>query len=437
MKKIIFALVTLFLSASPAKAITLIDILHGNADPLPIALPGLPSSDPGMAAKGEEIMGVVANDLGRTGLFRIIDKGAFIEKLTPGGSPKLANWKQINAQALVSGSIKRGGGGNMEIEFRLWDVFAGQQIAGKSYTTDTGNWRRIGHIIADEIYKRLTGEDGYFDTRIVYVAESGPMLSRVKRLAIMDQDGENHKYLTDGKNLVLTPRFSPGNEEVIYLSYTNKKPRVRIRNIETGREEILGDFPGMTFAPRFSAQGGEVVMSVAEEGNSEIYRMDVSSRSKTRLTRDESIDTSPYYSPDGSQIVFNSDRGGSQQLYIMNRDGSGVKRLSFGDGKYGTPVWSPRGDFIAFTKYKGGEFSIGVMRADGSGERILTSGYMVEGPTWSPNGRVLLYTKGGPSSGNRAGRSRLYTIDLTGNNEQEILTPTDASDPAWSRLLGE
>jgi TolB protein len=322
--------------------------------------------------------------------------------------------------------------GRLKVEFRLWDVFGESQMTGLAYFSTPENWRRVAHIIADAIYKRITGEEGYFDSRVVYIAESGPQDRRVKRLAIMDQDGENHRFLTDGNNLVLTPRFSPSTQEITYLSYFNNRPRVYLFNIETGQQEVLGDFPGMTFAPRFSPDGNAVIMSLAKSGNSDIYAMDLRTRSVSQLTDHPSIDTSPCYSPDGSQIVFNSDRGGSQQIYTMNANGSNVQRISFGKGRYATPVWSPRGDLIAFTRIDQGKFYIGVMRPDGSGERLLTEGWLVEGPTWAPNGRVLAFFRQTPGIN---GTVRLYSIDLTGHNERELITPLDGSDPAWSPLI--
>jgi TolB protein len=412
-----------------------IDITRGVSEPMPIALP--PLSGEGEDGKmGRDVMQVVSNDLERSGLFNPINADAFIEKMAPGQvMPRFSDWRQINAQALVTGVVANKNATTSTIAFRLWDVFGEQQAAGKEFTTLKTNWRRIAHLMADEIYKRLTGESGYFDSRIVYVAESGPAMRRVKRLAIMDQDGENHKFLTDGSYLVLTPRFSPSYQEIIYLSYAAGKPRVHIRNLETGQEGVIGEFQGMSFAPRFSPQGDRIIFSIANEGNTQIYTMDLRGRRQVKITNDSSINTSPSYSPDGNKIVFNSDRGGSPQLYTMNADGSDAKRISFGEGHYGSPVWSPRGDVIAFVKMHKGSFYIGVMRNDGSGERMLTEGFLVEGATWSPNGRVLMFTRGERGSGNRAGRSRLFSIDLTGKNEREVVTPMDASDPAWSALL--
>jgi TolB protein len=408
-----------------------IDITRGQMQPMPIAVTDLYGSNQNDSTTGADISRVVSADLERSGLFKPIDPKAFIQTIDSlRVQPRFGDWRIINAQALVSGSAETQADGRLRVEFRLWDVYGEQQMTGLAYFTQPENWRRVAHIIADAIYKRLTGEDGYFDSRIVYVSETGPYDRRIKRLAIMDQDGENHRFLTDGSYIVLTPRFSPSTQEITYLSYYNDKPRVYLFNIDTGQQEVLGDFPGMTFAPRFSPDGNRVIMSMAQSGNSEIYTMDLRTRKVTRLTNNPAIDTSPCYSPDGTRITFNSDRGGSQQIYVMNADGSDVQRISHGQGRYGTPVWSPRGDLIAFTRIDGGTFYIGVMRPDGSGERLLTQGYLVEGPTWAPNGRVLAFFRE-----SQKGQPKLYTIDLTGYNERQLVTPLDASDPAWSPLI--
>ncbi len=428
----IFSAIIFFaFAAAPANAALRIDITNGTAEPMPIALPNLAGS-----STGTDIIRVVSADLERSGLFKPINPSSFIEQITAQTvTPRFADWRQISAQALVTGSVIEGENGKVKVSFRLWDVYGGEQIAGKEYNTFKSNWRRIAHIMADEIYKRITGENGYFDSRVVYVSESGPALKRIKRLAIMDQDGENHKFLTDGRFLVLTPRFSPNSQEILYMSYAGKQPRVFLRDLQTGREESLGNFEGMSFAPRFSNDGNSIVMSIANGGSTQIYKMDLRNRRMIKLTSGNAIDTSPSYSPDGKQIVFNSDRGGSQQLYTMNADGSDIKRISFGDGRYGTPVWSPRGDLIAFTKMANGRFYIGVMRTDGSGEREITESYLDEGPTWSPNGRVIMFHRQSPSSGGQAGITRLYSVDLTGSNLREVITPMSGSDPAWSPLL--
>ena len=423
--------------ARPALAELRIDITQGNVRPMPIAITDMTGASGQEQQVGRDIARVISADLERSGLFKPLDPRAFIQNpqaLQAG--VRFADWRISGAEALVNGRVEMTGDGRMRVEFRLWDIAAEAQLTGQAYTAQPQGWRRVAHLIADAIYKRLTGESGYFDTQIVYVSEAGPADNRRKRLAIMDQDGENHKFLTDGSELVLTPRFSPSTREITYLSYFRGNPRVYVLQIDTGRRELLGDFPGMTFAPRFSPDGNKVVMSLASDGNSEIYEMDLRTRRSHRLTNHPSIDTSPSYSPDGTRITFNSDRGGAQQIYTMNADGSNVQRISFGDGRYATPVWSPRGDLIAFTKMKGGEFFIGVMRPDGSGERLLTQGFLVEGPTWAPNGRVLMYFRQNPSdSAGRGGGARLYSIDLTGYNERQAVTPADASDPAWSPLI--
>ena len=420
-------------SAAPAKAEPVIDITKGVVEPMPIAIPVFGGANPADNQLGAEIARVVAADLERSGLFAPIDQRAFIQQgVTADAVPRFQDWRLINAQTLVAGSIKPVAGGKYSIEWRLWDVFGGSQMDAKSYTVTQDIWRRVSHIIADDIYKRITGEDGYFDTRIVYIAESGPKDNRQKRLAIMDQDGENHQFLTNGADLVLTPRFSPAAQDITYMSYYGNKPRVYLFSISTGQQEVLGDFPGMTFAPRYSPDGNSVIMSLAQNGNTDIYVMDVRTRRSKRLTDHPGIDTSPSYSPDGARIVFNSDRGGEQQLYAMNADGSGVARISRNAGRYATPVWSPRGDLIAFTRIYQGSFYIGVMRPDGSGERMLSQGWLVEGPTWAPNGRVLaFYTQ------DQGGRTQLHSIDLTGRNERVMKTPMDGSDPAWSPLLSK
>jgi TolB protein len=349
--------------------------------------------------------------------------------------PKFSDWRVINAQALIVGSTQINTSGQVRIEFRLWDVFAEQQMAGWAFSTARSNWRQISHRIADKVYERLTGEIGYFDTRIAYIAESGPPKKRVKRLAIMDQDGANHRFLTDGNNLVLTPRFSPSYQELTYLSYIGRIPRVYLLDIETGKQEVVGDFPGMTFAPRFSPFGDQVIMSLAMEGNSDIYSYNLQTNIRKQLTSYRGIDTSPSYSPNGKRIVFNSDRGGSPQIYVMNNKGKKIKRISFGKGHYSTPVWSPRGDYIAFTKYFNKTFYIGVMTPEGKGERVIAKGFLVEGPTWTPNGRMIAYTKKGYPIKKKEGKTRIFLIDLTGFHEREIITPLEASDPAWSPLL--
>ena len=421
------------------------DITRGNLSPLPVAVSPLASDKKSLAEVekilkikdiGSEISLVVENNLKQTGLFNPLTKDAFLQKPDIAHfKPRFEDWKLIKAQALITGRVEIINE-NLRVEFRLWDVLAAKEMLAIAFTTVPTNWRRVGHIITDKVYERLTGEKGYFDTRIIYVAEEGPKTKRIKKLAIMDQDGFNVKYLTLGNELVLTPRFNPTNQMVTYLSYFRNLPRVYLLDIETGVQEVVGDFPGMTFAPRFSPDGKKIIMSFASDGNSDIYTMDLENRIVERITNHPSIDTSPSYSPNGKYICFNSDRSGYQQIYVMKSDGSNVKRISFGRGLYGTPVWSTRGDLIAFTKLHKGKFYIGVMRIDGSGERLLTENFYQEAPSWSPNGRVLVFYRETKTDEKGEGFSaKLWSIDLTGYNERQVPTKTDASDPSWSSLL--
>ncbi len=411
-------------------------VTAGSAQSVPIAISKFSPQNPGLSSLATDIPAIIARNLQSSGLFEPLNPNSFIQ--TPASieadSPRFGEWRAINAQALVSGTVTKTDDGRTRVEFRLWDVFSQQQLTGMAYMTTPQNWRRIAHIISDEIYKRMTGETAYFDTRIVYIAESGTAQNRIKRLAIMDQDGKNHRYLTPEGELVLTPRFSPTAQEITYMSYKGGKPRVYLYNIDTGRQELLGNFPGMTFAPRFSPDGNKVVMSLSENGNSDIYELDLRNRQKRQLTTHSGIDTAPSYAPDSKRLVFESDRGGSQQLYVMNNNGGDVRRITFGKGRYANPVWSPRGDLIAFTKMLGGQFYIGVIRPDGSGERLITKAFHVEGPSWSPNGRVLTYFKEVRTNGGKGRTAKIYTIDLTGYNERVLQTPAGGSDPAWSPI---
>ena len=414
-----------------------IKINSGQLEPLPIAIANFTGLDAKSSEIGRQISDVITNNLVRSGQFKAVESAAFIAPPTsPSVRPNFSDWTPLGIKALISGSAKAINENQMEIEFRLWDVIAETDLVGLRLSVDSNSWRRVAHIISDEIFQRLSGDTGYFDTRIVYVAESGLQNERIKRLAIMDQDGENHQYLTDGSFLVLTPRFSPTSQEITYLAYYKNEPRVYIFNLETGQQELLGSFPGMTFAPRFSPSGDKIIMSLAERGVTDIYEMNLNTQEVRRLTNSSSIDTSPSYSPDSSKIVFNSDRGGAQQLYIMDKNGAKVKRISYGEGRYATPVWAPKGKLIAFTKMFKNKFYIGVMAPDGSGERLLAEGYLVEGPTWAPNGRVLMYFKqDAPVDNGKSSNVNLYKVDITGFREERILTPSDGSDPAWSPLL--
>ena len=441
MKRVMTGLLALMLAlgtAAPGNAQSgqqtfKIDVTGGVIEPLPFAAPVFIAETAAAQQVAQDLTRVLRDDLVSSGLLREIPRAAHISQITNFNSqPQFQDWKAINAQGLIVGSVSVTGN-QLVVKFRLWDVFAQTAIGeGLQLAGGIGSWRRIAHKLADAAYTRITGEGGYFDSRVVFVSESGPKDRRVKRLAIMDQDGANVRYLTKGGDLVLTPRFSPSRQEVTYMSFSGNQPRVYLLQIETGQREVVGNFDNMTFAPRFSPDGQRVIMSLQQEGNANIYTMDLRSRNTTRLTNTSAIDTSPSYSPDSNRIVFESDRGGRQQLYVMGAGGGNAQRISFGAGSYSTPVWSPRGDLIAFTKQSGGKFLIGVMRPDGKGERVLTEGFHNEGPTWAPNGRTLMFFRETPGEG---GGPKLYSIDLSGRNEQQVKTPAFASDPAWSPLL--
>lgn len=400
-------------------------------EPMPIAVAGFLA--PGeLSGQASEVRSIVEADLERSGLFKIIPQNAHVATVADFNAvPQYADWRAINAQALVTGQLQRSGDGRLVVQYRVFDTQAEEQLVGQQILADPADIRRIGHKVADGVYVPLTGEGPYFDSRVVFVAESGPKGDRNKRLAVMDQDGANVRFLPDASGLVLGPRFSPNDQLILYTSYNTGQPELFLMNLDTNQRERLGAFPGMSFAPQFSPSGNEVVFSVAEDGNVDIWAMDLASRQKRRLTRDASIETSPSYSPDGTQIVFESDRGGRQQLYIMPAGGGEGRRISFGSGSYAAPVWSPKGDLIAFTKIQGGRFHIGVMRTDGSDERLLTTSFLDEGPTFSPNGRVVMFSRETPGA---SGSSQIISVDVTGRNLRRVETPGAASDPAWSPL---
>ncbi len=406
---------------TPARAEIEVDVNRGDIRPLPLSIPAFGGD------RGADIARVISDNLGRSGLFAPVDPGGRQAEVAT--EPDFAVWKALGAQALVNGQVSQVDG-RLQVDFRLWDTFAGQQLLGLQFTSTPENWRRVAHKISDAVYERLTGEKGYFDTRVVFVSETGGRLDRTLRLAVMDQDGANPSYLTDGSEIVLSPRFSASSQEITYMSLKPEGSAVFLLNLETGRRESLGQFAGMVFAPRFSPDGSQVAFAVERNGNSDIWVMNLVNRQSRRLTSDPAIDTSPAFSPDGGRIVFNSDRGGSPQLYVMDASGGGARRISFGEGRYTSPVWSPTGDHIAFTRQGGGQFHIGVMRPDGSDERTLTSSYMDEGPTWAPNGRVLLFSRQ-----EAGGEPRLWTVDVTGRILKPAPYSGGASDPAWSPLI--
>ncbi|THD72911.1 Tol-Pal system protein TolB [Thalassobius vesicularis] len=411
-----------------------IEITEGVIEPLPYAVPDFVPENAAAAQVARDIARVVAEDLTGTGLFREIPASAHISKVTSFSSPvQFADWKAINAQALITGAVSLQSGGRLVVKFRVYDVFAGQELGnGLQFAGTQDGWRRMAHKVADAVYSRITGEGGYFDSRVVYVAEAGAKDDRKKRIAIMDYDGANVQYLTDSTSIVLAPRFSPTGDRILYTSYETGFPRIYVLDVASVGRRMLQDQPGtMSFAPRFSPDGRTVVYSLTQDGNTDLYTMDVASGRSQRLTSAPSIETAPSYSPDGSRIVFESDRSGTQQLYIMSASGGEPTRISFGQGRYGTPVWSPRGDLVAFTKQHKGRFHIGVMRTDGSEERLLTASFLDEGPSWAPNGRVIMFTR---ETQGAAGTASLYTVDITGRNLKRVKTMGGASDPAWSPL---
>jgi len=412
-----------------------IEITEGVIEPLPFAVPTFIAENPAAQEYAQSIAQVIAADLAGTGLFREIPRDAFISTITSFDSTiQYSDWKAINAQAVVTGAVSAAGDGRITVKFRVFDVFAEAQLGdGLQFGGSAGSWRRMAHKVADAVYSRITGEGGYFDSRVVFVSESGPKDNRLKRLAVMDYDGANVQYLTDNSAIVLAPRFSPNGDRVLYTSYETGSPRVFVLDVGTVQRRAL-DVPteSMTFAPRFGPDGQKVLFSLTEGGNSDLYAMNVNGGGIQRLTSTPSIETAPDFSPDGSQIVFESDRSGTQQLYVMPASGGEPTRISFGQGRYGTPVWSPRGDLIAFTKQNNGRFHIGVMRTDGSEERLLTASFLDEGPTWAPNGRVIMFTRGTQGAG---GEPALYSVDISGRNLRRVPTDGSASDPAWSPLL--
>jgi len=441
MKKNFIGIIIFFFSTISLAADT-INITSGTSDPIPLAVNDFAGVDPADLNIAKDVVAVITRDLKASGMFRPISKAAFIEnKVGVGHEPLFAAWQQINASLLINGEVTRTSSQKLEIKFIVWDTISQNKMISDTLELPEALWRRAAHKISDAIYKRITGYDGYFNTKIAYVSESGDYLKRVKRLAIMDYDGENHRYLTDGSDLVLTPRFSPDGKYILYLSYKNGTPQVHMLSLSSGRSKLVGSFKGMSFSPRFSPDGKNAIMSIAENGATNIYEINLKTKRTTQLTKGLSINTSPSYSPKGNKIAFNSDIYGSRQIFVMNRNGSNKQRVSFGGGgAYAEPNWSSR-DYLAYTKIsRDYGFTIGVMRPSAAGdkntERLITSGYLVESPSWASNGKVLVFTKGFPPKGRKTnGLNRIYTIDFTGHNERIIPTPHDASDPDWSGTI--
>ena len=414
-----------------------VDVEGGISAPMPIAIPVMPtqavvqtpagSTD----ALGRQLSEIIATDLRNSGLFTPLPAARLRSPTVPEvTAPTYDYWGSTGAQSLVQGFIRANGDGNLTVGCYLYDVTARTELTRQGFVVPPADWRRAAHKCADTIYSRLTGEGPYFDSRVVYVSETGPKAKRVKRLAIMDQDGANHRFLTNGQSIVLTPRFAPNQQSIVYMSYVGRIPSIYVYDIGSGKQRLVVQNVATTFAPRFSPDGRYILFSMAQGGNTDIYRVSSQGGTPQRLTNSPGIDTGGSYSPDGGRIVFESDRSGGQQLYVMNADGSNQQRISFGGGRYATPVWSPRGDLIAFTKLAG-NFRIGIMSPSGSGEKLLTDSWSDEGPSWSPNGRVVTFMRSGRGAG---GAAQLWSVDLTGVNERRIPTPLGGSDPAWGPL---
>ncbi len=420
--------------AAAAQSPLRIEITQGVIEPMPFAVPGFVPDSPMAADLAARITQVVIDDLTGTGLFREIPASAHIGRITNFDAPvQFSDWKAINAQALITGAVGLAGD-KAQVRFRLWDVFAQTGLGeGLRFQGPAASWRRLGHKVADAVYSRLTGEGGYFDSKVAFIAESGSKNARSKRVALMDFDGANPQMITDGGALVVTPRISIKARRILYTSYEAGAPRVFVMGVDGSGRRVLDQASAMSFAPHFSSDGGRVVYSVSEGSGSDIFVIGADGGGRRRLTQSASIDTAPSFSPDGGQIVFESDRSGSQQIYVMSSGGGEPKRISFGEGRYATPVWSPRGDLVAFTKIVGGRFHIGAMRIDGSEEQLLTASYIDEGPTWAPNGRVLMFFRESPGA---SGGPQIYTVDITGRNLRRVPTAGFASDPSWSSLLG-
>lgn len=437
MKRLMIA-AALALTATPASAQIRVDVTDESAADVVIAVPAL-ATDADAAtpagpttALGLQIAQVIASDLRGSGLFKPTGP-AGLRTIAFGAvaAPDYAYWSGTGAAALVQGYVRAQGDGSLAIGCYLYDTALKSEQAKQGFVLPPRDWRRAAHKCADAIYARLTGETPFFDSRVAYIAETGPKDHRVKRLAIMDSDGANHRFLTNGQNLVLTPRFSPDYKSIVYMSYAGRRPRLYVYDIGTGAQRIVTESANTTFAPRWSPDGRTILYAMAVAGNTDIYAIPATGGTPRRLTTSPGIDVGGSFSPDGKRIVFESDRSGTQQLYVMNADGSDQQRISFGSGRYATPEWSPRGDLIAFTKIAG-NFRIGVMTPAGQSERLLTNSWQDEAPTWSPNGRVIQFFR---SSQGREGKSALWQVDLTGVNERRLPTPTDGSDPTWGPLL--
>ncbi len=429
-----FCLALMIIWSVQAHAVVDVTVNRGTVEPTPIAIPAFFTRSGSQEAMAQEMLEVIERDLAFSGFFSPLDDGIFMQTAKEViENPRYNDWRLIQAQIVLAGELKPLSSGKVKAEAYLQDPYSEKLLMKIDFDFKASNWRHAAHKISDMVYERVTGERGYFNTKIVYISDSGTAIEPEKRLAIMDQDGANVSYLTDGLAITMSPRFSPDGKLVTFLSYRDGRPKVYLMNLETKSVKPLVEAKGMTFAPRFSPDSKKVVYSISKYGNSNIFEMDLKSNKTKRLTSGYHIDTSPSYSPDGKMIAFESDRGGYQNIYVMSLDSGRTERISFGGGSHSTPVWSPKGNLIAFTRIKQGQFAIGVMRPNGDGKRIIVEDFHVEAPDWSPNGRRLIYFRETrPRDGQLRRNSKLYTIDLTGYDEQLVPTYDNASDPAWS-----
>ena len=438
LKKILSVFMLWVAFVIPARAELKVDIIAGAVDPISIAIQKFETGKGVSSSDATMIRDVVENDLRRTGLFRIVSHDAFPEYVKMGEMPDFKSWTAIHAQVLVQASLTLDEEKRYKLEFYVWDVNGTEQIEAQSLVASKKSARRLAHIMADAIYERLTGEVGYFDTQIVFIAESGPVGDRVKRMAIMDQDGYGFRYLSDAKTFVMSPHFSPNMQTVVFLSYRDDDPMIWTLDLDTGAQRKLGQFGGMNFSPRFSPDGTRVALSLVKNGLTHIYEYNLEDKTLRQLTFGNSLDTSPSYSPDGKKMAFNSDRTGRQQIHVLDLETGKEERITFGNGRYATPAWSPDGQFIAFTKIADDTFYIGVMSPNGRNEKILAGGWYMEAPSWAPNSRRVVYyetEKLGPAETER--QSHIRSIDIMGQNLYDIEIPDGISgvEPTWSPRL--
>ena len=389
-----------------------------------------PANADGTGALGREIARVITANLRNNGLFKPVGPDSLPQPaFSAVRAPAYGAWSGQGAEMLVQGYVTARDDGRLVVGCYLYDVQLQQQLVREGWVVAAGDWRRAAHKCSDLIFSRLTGESPFFDSRIAYIAETGPKDRRVKRLAVMDSDGANHRFLTLGSATALTPRYSPDYSKILYLSYVDGNPRIYVYDIGSGKQTLVTENKNPTIAPRWSPDGKHILYSMGIAGNTDIYRIAATGGTAQKLTDNPGIDVGGSYSPDGRQIVFESDRSGSQQCYIMDADGKNQKRISFFGGRCATPEWSPRGDQIAFTRIAG-DFNVAVMNTSGGGVRVLTKGWQDEAPTWAPNGRIIQFFRTEKNSG----RSGIWQVDLTGQNERRLPTPVDASDPAWGPI---